>query len=217
MVRGVVTPDGCPVEAYAALPAEPDLSSVLVHLEGRRKILDLGAGAGRIADPLAAAGFDVLAVDESPEMLDRVRHARRRISRIEELACEEHFDAVLLLSHLVNTPAATRRRQVLAAAARHLVDDGIVVIQRHDPEAVFHSGQVQLGDVEVSLLDVDTGGWPTVRAITRYRVGAHSWDQPWEAVVLSDDELTRALHESGLEPRLIDRSWVIAGRRAAAS
>jgi hypothetical protein len=41
MVRGVVTPDGCPVEAYAALPAEPDLSSVLVHLEGRRKILDL--------------------------------------------------------------------------------------------------------------------------------------------------------------------------------
>ncbi len=210
MVLQVVTPDGCPVEAYASLPAEPDLSAVLTHISGRRTVLDLGAGAGRIADPLAKAGFEVLAVDESAEMLTHVRHARRLQSRIEDLACDERFDAVLLLSHLVNTPVHAHRRALLATAARHLASDGVVVIQRHDPAGRLRAGHTMLGEVEIGLVAVDASQWPIVRATTQYKIGERQWDQPWEAVVLDDDRMTAALEESSLAPLRIEGSWVVA-------
>lgn len=133
----MVTPDGCPVEAYAALPAEPDLSVVLRHVRGRKKILDLGAGAGRIADPLAGAGYDVLAIDESAEMLKHIRRAKPLQSRIEDFRSEERFDAVLLLSHLVNTTSDTHRHALLGTAASHAAADGIVVLQRLDIRRTF--------------------------------------------------------------------------------
>lgn len=207
----MVTPDGCPVEAYAALPAEPDLSVVLEHLAGRQRVLDLGAGAGRIADPLANAGFDVLAVDESAEMLSRVRHARTLQSRIEDLSCEERFDAVLMLSHLVNSPADAHRRALLATAARHLAADGVVIIQRHDPRGRLRAGRTTIGEVEIGLLDLDDHQWPRVRATTQYEVGGRTWDQPWEAVILDDDAITRILADTSLVPTLIDGPWVVAG------
>ena len=37
------------------------------------RVLELGAGSGRLAVPLAARGLDVWAVDASPAMLDRLR------------------------------------------------------------------------------------------------------------------------------------------------
>ena len=38
-------------------------------------VLDLGSGPGRIANPLARAGHDVVAVDDSQAMLDHVEGA----------------------------------------------------------------------------------------------------------------------------------------------
>lgn len=205
-----MTPDGCPVEVYAALPAEPDLSMVRVLLTGRRTVLDLGAGAGRIADPLASSGFDVLAVDESAEMLHLVRNARRLESRIEDLACDERFDAVLLLSHLVNAPERGQRRAMLATAARHLAPDGVVIIQRHDPAGRLHEGEAMFGVVGIGLSDLDASQWPVVRATTRYRLGERVWHQPWEAFILDDKATTRALEDVGLIPTLMQGSWVLA-------
>ena len=37
------------------------------------RILELGAGSGRVTIPLARAGFDVVAVDASPAMLAKLR------------------------------------------------------------------------------------------------------------------------------------------------
>lgn len=196
----VLAPDGCPVEAYAALPAEPDLSAVLAYVQGGHSVLDLGAGAGRIADPLAKAGYDVLAVDESAEMLSFARHARRLRSRIEDLACEERFDAVLLLSHLVNTPEPQQRRALLAVAARHVAANGHVIIQRHDPKAEQRAGHTKVGEVGIGLSDIDAGQWPLVRATTRYEFGSRRWEQQWEALVLDDDATNRALQAVSLVP-----------------
>ena len=56
-----VAPDGSPVEIYAALPAEPELSRVRSLLAPGARILDLGCGTGRIANPLAADGHAVVA------------------------------------------------------------------------------------------------------------------------------------------------------------
>lgn len=67
--------DGSPIEAYALLPAEPELGVVRQLLGERRTVLDLGCGTGRIADPLAAESRDVVAVDESAAMLEFVQAA----------------------------------------------------------------------------------------------------------------------------------------------
>ncbi|MEZ4238110.1 MAG: hypothetical protein R3F59_18580, partial [Myxococcota bacterium] len=55
-------PDAAVLQAAAALPAGA-------------KVLDLGAGSGRNAVPLAAAGHDVLAVEIAPSLVKKLREA----------------------------------------------------------------------------------------------------------------------------------------------
>jgi SAM-dependent methyltransferase len=210
VVRVVVAPDGSPVEVYAALPAEPDLTTVISLIRDKHTVLDLGAGAGRIAEPLAQAGHAVVAVDESAEMLAHLRHARTVHATIEGFDADSRFDAVLLLSHIINTPDETQRRAALDAVARHLSPEGVAVVQRHDPARRLHPDCTWLGSVQVALTDLDDSQWPTVHATTRYQLGAQVWDQPWTAVVLDDAATTSALQLSGLRPVRMDGPWVQA-------
>lgn len=192
------------------MPAEPELSVVLEQAEACRTVLDLGAGAGRIADALAVAGYDVLAVDESADMLSRVEHARTFHSRIEDLALGERFDLVLLLSHLVNSVPDAYRDALLRSAARHVSASGTVLIQRLEPGRGFRPGTSRLGDVEVSLLEVNDMDWPTVQATTRYRLHGNSWNQPWTLRVLDDEQTVRVLRAAGLAPLAMANCWVTA-------
>jgi len=43
-----------------------------------RKVLELGCGTGRITLPLAQLGFDVVGLDNQPEMLQKVEERRRQ-------------------------------------------------------------------------------------------------------------------------------------------
>jgi SAM-dependent methyltransferase len=209
-----MTPDGCPVAVYAALPAEPELAVTLRYASGRPRVLDLGCGTGRIADPLAQAGHAVVAVDESAEMLAEVRFAQPVRARIETLDLDERFDLVLALSHLVNSPEVARTA-VLETCSRHLATDGLVVLQRHDPSRRLEASQLEarIGDVRVLLVDVDDSAWPTVHATTVYRLGDDEWRQPWTSVILDDDATESALRDAGLEPQSMDGSWVTARRQ----
>ena len=70
---GPIAPDGSAVAMYAALPAERAVAAMLHRaLPPAGSVLDLGAGTGRLAGPLAALGHPVVAVDNSPQMLARV-------------------------------------------------------------------------------------------------------------------------------------------------
>jgi SAM-dependent methyltransferase len=210
----MTTPDGCPVAVYAALPADPELSVVLQHAAGRARVLDLGCGTGRIADPLAAAGHTVVAVDESPEMLAEVRVAQPLCAQIQSLELDERFDLVLALSHLVNSPDDVRTG-VLATCSRHLAQDGLVLLQRHDPlrHLISSDTEARAGDVRILLCDVDDSDWPTVRATTVYRLGDDEWRQEWTSVILDDAATQIALNHAGLEPVTMDGGWVTARRR----
>lgn len=111
---GAITPDGCAVELYARLPvgAEPDIVAAAVPAGAH--ILELGCGVGRVTRPLLERGFTVTAVDESQEMLDRVRGTRTICGPIEELDLGETFDVVMLASFLVHS-ADIGTRQGLCA------------------------------------------------------------------------------------------------------
>jgi SAM-dependent methyltransferase len=211
-----VTDDGCPVEVYRRLPAmgEPELVHRVAGPGAR--ILDLGAGTGRIADPLAALGHAVVAVDDSPAMLAHVRLARPHRSRIEDLDLADRFDLVLLASHLVNTPDDALRRGLLDAARRHLADGGQVLLQWHEPAWFdgLHAGLTTeglLGGFTSRLVVHDVVG-ALVTATVTYTGAGGTWSQSFTARRLSREEVAGELAAARLRPAAGSPapSWLLA-------
>lgn len=204
--------DGSPVDVYAALPPEPELGLVRRHAAGRPSVLDLGAGTGRIADPLAADGHEVVAVDEDAAMLSRIRRAIPVQARIAGLDLGRRFDLVLLLSHLLNVADEAERQARLVTVARHLAPGGLAMLQRLDPAHPWSEGTGTSGAVCVGLGGLDLTGWPLVRAVTTYTLEGRRWRQPWVQCVLDDADTTAALARAGLRVSSVEGAWVTAVR-----
>ncbi|MET8832249.1 methyltransferase domain-containing protein [Streptomyces sp. NPDC004610] len=210
---GAITPDGCAVELYSRLPIgkEPDIIAAAVPAGAR--ILELGSGVGRMTHPLLERGFTVTAVDESPDMLERVRGARTICSPIEALDAGETFDAVLLASFLVHTGDKEVRRGLLNTCLRHLAPGGSLLIQREGED--YHS--------DVPRERVDPQGF-TVRIQSSEPVGdgVHSvraeyefpdaiWTQTFLVRPMTREQFEGMLGEAGLrvaEYLTEDRMWV---------
>jgi SAM-dependent methyltransferase len=194
----LVARDGSPVELYLRLPPRDEADIVHGAISAGAEILELGCGVGRVTHELARLGHPVVAVDESPEMLEHVRGAATVCARIEELDLARRFPCVLLMSNLVNTEPA-ERSAFLAACARHVAHDGVVVIERHEPDWRPAEGNgAQIGDLTVALENVrhEEG---TVTATVRYDAGEATWRHSFTAYVLDDAELRASLEDAGLE------------------
>jgi SAM-dependent methyltransferase len=214
---GVITPDGCAVEVYALLEAHDEPALVAGTVPPGSSVLELGAGAGRITRPLVTAGYRVTAVDESPEMLARFADvdARQVTARIQDLELAETFDAVLLMSHLLNTPDDALRRGMLATCKRHLAADGALVVQRHPPEWFVEARDLDAvdGRVIVKLRDVSRPSMSTLQATVHYEHDGRAWSHRFVAKCLTDTDIADELAAVGLQlggwldP---DRSWFVA-------
>ncbi|WP_416984076.1 class I SAM-dependent methyltransferase [Streptomyces sp. T028] len=214
---GAITPDGCAVEFYSRLPVrdEPDIISAAVPAGSH--ILELGSGVGRVTHALLERGFTVTAVDESPEMLERVRGARTLCTSIENLDLDETFDVVMLASFLVHSGDTEVRRGLLRACAQHVADGGCVLIQREGAD--YHTN--------LPRERADPKGF-TLRMVSSEPVGdgvhsVHSefvfpdatWTQTFLARPLTKDQFEEALAEAGLRvDRYLteDGIWVRAVR-----
>ncbi|MFE1588197.1 class I SAM-dependent methyltransferase [Streptomyces sp. NPDC058737] len=212
---GAITPDGCAVELYSRLPAgaEPDIIAAAVP-EGAR-ILELGSGVGRMTHPLLERGFTVTAVDESAEMLERVRGARTVCSPIEELDLDERFDVVMLASFLVHAGDIEVRRGLLRTCARHVTDDGCVLIQREGAD--YHSNlpreRVDPSGFTVRILSADPVGDGVNAVRAEYEFPDAVWTQTFRARPLTREQFEEALGEAGLAvDRYLtdDGTWVRA-------
>ncbi len=215
---GPVTADGCPVSLYALLPAlgEPEL--VHAAVPAGAAVLDLGCGTGRVAHGLIELGHDVVAVDQSAEMLEHVRGAETVCAPIAGLDLGRRFGAVLLASHLLNTPDGPDRAALLGTVARHLGPDGRLIAEWHPPTwfdtvagpAGVSSGRI--GPVEVHLVDVHLDD-DVLSATVRYWTEADVWTQPFTARRLTDVQLWAELSEAGLRFDgwlRADRTWFAA-------
>ncbi|MGR6920564.1 class I SAM-dependent methyltransferase [[Actinomadura] parvosata] len=214
---GPITPDGSPVDFYSLLRpgGEPDLVAGVTPPGG--SVLELGAGVGRVTHPLVDLGFDVVAVDESPEMLALVRGARTVVARVEELRLGERFDTVMLASQLVNTADDAARHALLAACARHVKPGGAVLIQWMPAEAHdrWHVGMGRTdGDISITMAAVEEVSPGVFHATMRYAHGDDRvWTQSFSSKRLTDDDLAAALEAEGLRlDRFLteDRTWVVA-------
>ncbi len=131
-------------------PGDLDLYLALAARSGG-PVLELAAGSGRIAVPLAAAGHAVVAVDRDPAMLARAGARRTaagaetaaRLRLVEAdvvgLALEEGPGfrlAILALNSLMLFPDRPAQRAAIAALARHLAPGGLAVVDVWLPDGL---------------------------------------------------------------------------------
>ncbi|MFJ6558746.1 class I SAM-dependent methyltransferase [Streptomyces sp. NPDC091412] len=212
---GAITPDGCAVELYARLPvgSEPDVIAAAVPAGAH--ILELGCGVGRVTRPLLERGFTVTAVDESPDMLERVRGARTICSPIERLDVGETFDAVVLASFLVHTGDPEVRRGLLRTCARHVAEGGCVLIQREGGDYHINVPRERMDPAgfTVRILSAEPVGDGVNAVRAEYVFPDATWTQTFRSRPLSEEEFEEALAEAGLRvDRCLteDGTWVRA-------
>jgi SAM-dependent methyltransferase len=116
-------------------------------------VLELAAGSGRIAIPLAQAGFKVTAIDIDPAMLARLRHRLAeaatvepevggRVHPLEEDLVGLHLPggpqfglAIFALNSILLLDSRDKQRAALETMARHLVPGGVAVVDVWLPAA----------------------------------------------------------------------------------
>lgn len=217
---GAITPDGCAVELYARLPVgdEPDIIAAAVPPGAR--VLELGSGVGRVTHALLQRGFDVTAVDESAEMLERVRGARTICGPIEDLDVGETFDVVLLASFLVHAGDVEVRRGMLRTCLRHLAEGGCVLIQREGTD--YHTDvpreRVDPAGFTVRIVSVEPVGDGVDSVHAEYVFPDAVWTQTFRSRPLTTAQFEEALGEEGLgvdRYLTADGMWVRAVRTPA--
>jgi SAM-dependent methyltransferase len=212
---GAITPDGCSVELYAMLPARAEPQIIHGAAGPGASILELGAGAGRVTHPLLRLGHEVVAVDESPEMLERIHGAETVRARIETLDLGRRFDAVVLASHFINAPDREVRRTLLRVCRRHVRDGGCVVLERHEPEwfDTAAPSERDLGAVTVRLHDISRPRPGLLTATVEYQAGERVWTQTFTTGRLDDQDLAADLAATDLALDAFlteDRTWIRA-------
>jgi SAM-dependent methyltransferase len=112
-------------------------------------VLELAAGTGRLAVPLAQAGHPVTAVDLDPAMLERARSRRdaaglddERLRLVEadllglELPDAGRYGlAFIALNSLMLLGSRSAQREAVATLARHLAPGGLAVVDVWLPDA----------------------------------------------------------------------------------
>lgn len=180
---------------YLALPAGNEPQLIHDAVGSGASILELGCGAGRVTRPLAAMGHPMVAVDNSPAMLEHVTVAETVCADIVELDLGRAFDAVVAASRLVNNGDRSWARAVLATGRRHVDENGVVLVERWNPEWLANVTVTdryrEMGPVRASFRVVDRRGRELDGEIT-YRLGERSWKTgPFTAAVVDDDDLAQ--------------------------
>lgn len=137
-------------------------------------VLELAAGSGRLAIPLAEAGHRVTAVDLDPAMLDRARQRARGTAGADRLTFVEadlvglrlpdagsYGLAFIALNSLLVLGSRAAQRAALRALADHLAPGGLAVVDVWLPDAedlARFDGRVML---EWPRLDPETGAMVT--------------------------------------------------------
>lgn len=128
------------VRDLAAERAAADAPATDASNDRAPRLLELGAGTGRLAVPLAASGIEVVALDASEAMLDRLRAkpgAETVATVVADMAGplpDGPFDVVIVARNtLFNLTTETAQRACLTEVARVLAPTGRFVVEAFVP------------------------------------------------------------------------------------
>ncbi|MEI7485546.1 MAG: methyltransferase domain-containing protein [Ignavibacteriota bacterium] len=99
------------------------------------RIIDFGAGTGRLSIPLALQGYDVVAVDPCPEMLDRLsgkissKNIKTVVSKLQDFHSGDKFDmAVCVFTVILYLPDEESLEKSIQAISNILKPGGLLLI-----------------------------------------------------------------------------------------
>ena len=206
-------------EWYSATFDTPATVEAIARLADGGAVLELGAGTGRLALPLAARGLDVVALDSSAEMLERLRAADPEatvttvladmadLGAIAELTGRTFAVIVCACSSILNLPDVDAIGRCLATAAELIAPGGVVVI-----EAIVPADDVPLATlsparvVSDAAVFVETRYDPIIQRVDGRHVevgGGEVRTRPWSVVFVAPDRFDDLAERAGL--RRIDR------------
>ena len=198
----------------------------LVDRAGGGAVLELGAGSGRLALPLAEAGLDVWAVDASAAMIERLRAkpgAERVHAVVGDMAALDldgapAFAVVLCaFNTFFNLADTEAQRRCLANVAARLAPAGCLVLEAFVPppgdEEAAAIGAVEprhigLDEVVLTVSRLD----PAARTVTGQHVSLRETGirlRPWVLHYAGPEQLDALAAEAGLA--LVDRAAGWAG------
>jgi SAM-dependent methyltransferase len=211
---GPITRDGCSVDLYRQLPYCGEVELISTDIPNGARVLEMGCGVGRVTKRLLGEGYNVTAVDNSPEMLAYVPPAATTIcSNIEDLDLEEPFDSVLMASCLINVADDELRAAQLKACRRHLKAGGRLIFERYDPSwlSTVEVGRIgTIGEFELFADEVGRRG-TSVQMCLRYEGRSGRWLHHFTASILDDEAVATCLSNGGLSRAWwINRTWASA-------
>ncbi|MFD6273973.1 daptide-type RiPP biosynthesis methyltransferase, partial [Nocardia asteroides] len=129
--------DGSPVYHDICGTTGYEVKEILAALQGAEgAVLDLAAGTGRLTFPLLAAGFEVTALELSPDMLGLLRTAlagapeeiRRRCTTVEadmgSFSLPGHYGTILLGTTTISLLPPDERSGLYRSVREHLLPGG---------------------------------------------------------------------------------------------
>jgi SAM-dependent methyltransferase len=116
-------------------------------------ILDIGAGTGRVALDLAAAGHEVVALDLDPRLLAEIDGVETVVADAQSFDLDREFGLILVPMQTVQL--LEDRGAFLAAARRHLAPGGLLAIAIADEMETFEPTAAGLPDPDTAEVD----GW----------------------------------------------------------
>jgi SAM-dependent methyltransferase len=153
---------------YDALTPPLDIRSPMIRflvemLSPGHRLLEFGAGTGRVALALTAAGFDVTGIEISPRMIDVLRSkpgaAAVRIieGNFARVRSSEKFDAVVCVYNtLYSLLTQEEQLEALRRAEEYLLPGGRLVVEGFSPlQMRFHQNQAVVAtDVSSSCASI---------------------------------------------------------------
>ena len=124
---------------------------VLGHIErygkGGKRLLELGCGTGDHACLLAAAGYEVTAIDSSAQMVEQARRKNAgssinfRMGDARDFRAERHYDTVAAFFHVASYQTTDDDiRRLFETASNHLAPGGLFIFDFWYGPAVLTQG-----------------------------------------------------------------------------
>ncbi len=201
-------------DVYDSWYGNLDDSSLLVNSFHDRctpgaRIVELGSGTGRLASPLHHAGFQVIALDASHEMLLTATNGPTSVTG--DMAAlpiaSGAVDAVLVAYNtLFNLPSAWQQRRCMRDVARVLRPGGLFAIEAFvaaiDADSPFGVSTRTHPSEPGLRLAIVTGPDPADADVivgSHIELGTTTTCRPWRLAYQSPAELDRCAQEANLE------------------
>lgn len=197
-----------------AFPTE-ECVAALRALAGEGPVLELGVGTGRLAIPLAHAGLEVVGIDSSAEMLEKLSHHDPEqtvdvrwgdMARVDQLPDidKQYTLAFCAFNTILNLGSADAIVECLQRTAKIVHPHGIIALEAFVPGDIENLPLRSLSPARVNS-DQPVFIETTLDRSTRQLHGRHitvgraTVDvRPWSVVVLAPTELDELAQRAGL-------------------